>query len=130
MMGKPNNPFTPGTIPYRILEGDGTWDDMSVAQVAEELGCTYRTAQAGFYTIKKDLNYIVMKRNGKNMPGSIYWPRSKLGKLYNGDWSHKTIPEIAAEIDATEGAVYRYIQKIAKETGKYIEFVDRRAARR
>lgn len=129
-MDKPDNKYNPGTIPYRILQGDGTWDNMSVTEIASILGCTYRTAQAGFLKIKDDLGYIVQRRDGRKSPvsenGNIYRPGSKLWILYEGDWSKKTISEIAVEICTTKTAVCGYICKIGKETGKYIDFRDGR----
>lgn len=122
------NPYNPGTIAYRILEGDGTWDNMDLKEIADKLGCAYKSAEYGFRRIKRDLNYTVKKRNGKRAP-EIYWPDTKIGRLYNGEWSRKTIREIALEIGASEKTVNAYISRIEEETGKYINHLDGRKVR-
>lgn len=133
-MGKPDNPFTPGTIPYRILEGDGKWDNMSTKEIAQELGCAKSTVHYGFDCIKYRLNYTVKRRNRSRRPvasqnGNIYRINSKLWKLYEGDWSEKTESEIAEELGTTRNVIGRYIWQISRETGKYIHFLDGRKAR-
>lgn len=130
-MGKHENPYRPETVRYKILAGDGTWDDMSVIEIAEKLNCSRSAVYYALDDIKFRLNYTVKIRNDRKnsrntVGGNIYRPGSKLWRLYQGDWSKKTITEIASELNTKRETIWRSIWQIGKETGKYIDFLDSR----
>lgn len=132
-MVKPQNKYRPSTIAYRLLSGK--WDNMDVVQIADELCCSVKTIYHNFSMIKLDQGYIVKRRDRRwrhtaAENGNIYLPGSKLWRLYEGDWSGVTKDEIAKKLNSTKNTVIDYIRKIEEETGKRIDFLDGRTARR
>lgn len=132
-MVNPQNKYRPGTIAYRLLFGK--WENHTPDQIAIELGCCTGTVYNKFRLIKRDQGYIVKRRDGRwrhtaAENGNIYLPGSKLWMLYEGDWSGVTKDEIAKKLNSTKNTVIDYIRKIEEETGKQINFLDGRTARR
>lgn len=128
-----DNPYRPGTAKYIILNGD--WSGMKTREIAKQTGYSLKTVQSAISEIKKEtwrrVNFVDGRKRKriKRGNGNIYKVGSKIWKLYDGDWDGKTTQEIAQEIGISRKMVINYISQIAKETGKYVEYLDGRKGR-
>lgn len=63
MQKKPPNPYQRGTILWSVYEGD--WEDLTVRQIAEVLGCNRHTVDNYLSRIKRDTGYVVPRTPGR-----------------------------------------------------------------
>lgn len=137
-MIKPFNPYQPGTILYKLLDGADKWGEMTADEIADNLGCSSKTVYQYCDKIKNDIGYNIKRRDKRNLhmlnaavsgDGNIYKPGSMIYKLYKGNWSEKTTKEIADELGTKSSTIINYIWIIRKDTGKFVEFLDGRKVR-
>lgn len=81
-MEKPDNPYTPGTILYRLLDED--WSRRSILQIVDELKSTEISVRNSIYLIKRKTGYKVpflhVPKTKKEVCASCDPARSKGGE--------------------------------------------------
>lgn len=56
-MKKPDNPYPKGPLIWSVMEGD--WEDLTMEQIAEVMGSTYKAISSSITRIKKETGYRV-----------------------------------------------------------------------
>lgn len=129
------NPYPPGTVLHKLLDGAEKWEEMSADEIAAELECSVITVYGVFYKIRRELGYQIKRRDKRKKHnvvsenGNIYTPGTIVSELYNGNWSGKTTADIAHELGTTAANIRNCVWQIRRDTGKFVEFLDGRRVR-
>ena len=81
-MGKPENPFTPRSMIWALMEED--WSDLTLRQIAEVFDSSAMSVKASIAVIKKKTGYSVPYTQAHSgVPkGRSTGPRSELGRQH------------------------------------------------